>query len=556
MKLRHDNLILRSISLFFVFSLLLTACSQIGKLKNANQPVASLPAGSDGYPWWNDTVFYEIFVRSFFDSNGDGVGDINGIIEKLDYLNDGNPNTNTDLGITGLWLMPINPAVAYHGYDVTDYFTINPQYGTLEDFKRLLDEAHQRGVRVIIDLPLNHTSNRHPWFIDSLSPSSQYRDWYVWSESEPTGSGWHKADSGFYYGNFGADMPDLNYTNPDVTKQMQEVVQYWLEDVGVDGFRLDAAKYLIEEGIVQTNTASTHTWYENFRPYYKALNAAAVTIGEIWDNSVAVSQYIEGDELDLAFDFDLAQAMVTSARVGRADEVIRISNRDTKLFHSGQFATFLTNHDQARLMQAMADQTPKAKAAATMLLTLPGVPFIYYGEEIGMLGKKPDELIRTPMQWSSAANAGFTSGNPWQPVNPDYPDKNEANQDKDPNSLLSHYRNLLQLRTQHAALRVGEFYPLQADQDSLFSFLRVSKDEKVLVLINLGSQPLEAYNLSLTQGPLAGEYQPVILYSSEPDPVPEMAVINANAQGGLDPFQPLPELPAFSSYIIQLKSKQ
>jgi len=204
----------------------------------------------------------------------------------------------------------------------------------------------------------------------------------------------------------------------------------------------------------------------------------------------------------------------------------------------------------------MADQTPKAKAAATMLLTLPGVPFIYYGEEIGMLGKKPDELIRTPMQWSSAANAGFTSGNPWQPVNPDYPDKNEANQDKDPNSLLSHYRNLLQLRTQHAALRVGEFYPLQADQDSLFSFLRVSKDEKVLVLINLGSQPLEAYNLSLTQGPLAGEYQPVILYSSEPDPVPEMAVINANAQGGLDPFQPLPELPAFSSYIIQLKSKQ
>src|SRR5574341_2077143 len=176
--------------------------------------ITGLPQGTDGYPWWNDTVFYEIFVRSFYDSDGDGIGDLNGLTAKLDYLK--------DLGVTGLWLMPIHPSPTYHGYAVTDYYTVNPQYGTLDDFKRLLVEAHKRGIRVLIDFVLNHTSDQHPWFVASRDPNSPYRDWYVWSKTNPD-SHWRVAYSGFYYGYFGDEMPDLNYRNPAVTTQMEDV---------------------------------------------------------------------------------------------------------------------------------------------------------------------------------------------------------------------------------------------------------------------------------------------------------------------------------------------
>ena len=258
-------------SLLMVTALLLASC-EVDSTGIPEQPVTDIPEGIDNILWWEDDVFYEIFVRSFNDSDGDGIGDFNGIIEKLDYLNDGDPGTNTDLGVSGLWLMPIHPSTSYHGYDVIDYYAVNPEYGTMEDFNRLLDEAHKRGIRVIIDLVLNHTSVDHPWFRAAQDPMSEYRDWYVWSDTEPSGSGWHASDHGYYFGIFWEGMPDLNYEHPPVTEQMHDVARYWLQDIGVDGFRLDAAKHLIEDGMIQTHTDATHEWYKDFRHVYKDLN--------------------------------------------------------------------------------------------------------------------------------------------------------------------------------------------------------------------------------------------------------------------------------------------
>ena len=242
-------------------------------------------------------------------------------------------------------------------------------------------------------------------------------------------------------------MPDLNYANPEVTAQMQDVSRFWLEEIGIDGFRLDAARHLLEEGPVQANTDSTHAWYKSFYTYYKSLNPKALTVGEVADNSSAASKYVTGqDELDLVFNFDLAQAYINATRGAWAADAANLLQRDLKTFSASgaipyaQFASFLTNHDQARVMTLLGDDVQKAKVAASLLLTTPGVPFIYYGEEIGMLGKKPDELIRTPMQWSAEANSGFTSGTPWEALNDDYAKKNAAAQLKDPASLLAHYR--------------------------------------------------------------------------------------------------------------------
>ena len=239
-------------------------------------------------------------------------------------------------------------------------------------------------------------------------------------------------------------MPDLNYTNPAVTEKMDDIVRFWLTEVGVDGFRLDAAKHLIEEGQVQENSDATHAWYKSFRPFYKGLNPQAMTVGEVQSNSALVAKYLQGDELDLAFDFDLAAAFIVSARVGKADAVRRVLSADLATFEPGQFATFITNHDQNRVLSQLAGKPEKGRVAATMLLTAPGVPFIYYGEELGMLGQKPDEQIRAPMQWSGDKNGGFTTGTPWEPLQPDFAiGKNVAAETADAQSLLSHYRALI-----------------------------------------------------------------------------------------------------------------
>jgi len=521
-------------------------------------PVTGLPVGTDRLPWWNDTVFYEIFVRSFYDSNGDGIGDLNGLIGKLDYLNDGNPATTADLGVTALWLMPIHPSPLYHGYGVTDYYSVNPQYGTLDDFKRLLAEAHKRGIRIILDLVLNHTSNEHPWFVAAQDPQSTYRDWYIWSPTDPGWTGpwgeqvWFAADGGYYYGVFGSDMPDLNYTNSAVTEKMDDIVRFWLVDVGVDGFRLDAAKHLIEEGQVQENSDATLAWYQSFRPYYKGLSPLAITVGEVQGNSALVDEYLQGDGLDLAFDFDLAAAFIVSARVGKADAVRRVLSADLAISRPFQFATFITNHDQNRVLSQLAGKPEKGRVAATMLLTAPGVPFIYYGEEVGMLGLKPDEQIRTPMQWSSEQNGGFTTGTPWEPLQPDFAEgKNVAVETADAQSLLSHYRALIRLRNEHAALRVGATALVDASMPAIYALMRSNPGERLLTVVNLSGEPVRDYQLTLATGPLAAgsRYRAVPLMGAGPS-----ADLTANAGGGFDAYMPWPALPPYSSLILQLQN--
>jgi glycosidase len=504
--------------------------------------VVGLPIGTDGYPWWNDTVFYEVFVRSFYDSNGDGVGDLNGLIEKLPYLH--------DLGVTGLWLMPIHPASSYHGYDVTDYYSINPDYGTLDDFKRLLAEAHRRGMRVIIDLVLNHTSNQNPWFVAAQDLKSSYRNWYVWSKTDPAQPHWYANPSGYYYGFFQKGMPDLNYTNPDVTAKMEDIVRFWSQDIGVDGFRLDAAKYLIEEGNVIENTDSTHEWYKVFRPFYKKLNPQAMTIGEVWDITPTAADYSQGDQLDLTFDFTLEQSFITSLRVGTTDEVASTLLIDTGIFKPNQFGAFLSNHDMNRVMSQLAGNIDKAKMGAVLMLTSPGVPFIYYGEEIGMLGKKPDESIRTPMQWSPDKNGGFTTGAPWEPINSDYPKMNVSSELADSNSLLTLYRALIQLRNQHAALRVGDLHLIKSDNEAVFASVRMSKSEAVLVIINLGKDSVSDTKLSLSSSALsAGLYHAAPMLGVGP-----ATDLTVDAQGGFAGYSPLPTLLPYSSLILQLQS--
>ncbi len=520
-------------------------------------PESALYTGTGGYSWWNDTVFYEIFVRSFYDSNGDGIGDFNGLTAKLDYLNDGDPETTTDLGITGLWLMPIFPSPSYHGYDVTDYFAVNPQYGTMDDFTRLLDEAHQRGIRVIIDLVLNHTSDQHAWFIQAKNDSnSPYRDWYIWSATDPNYAGpwgervWHSSPTGYYYGIFESFMPDLNYNNPEVTKQMDEVVRYWLHDIGVDGFRLDAAKHLIEDGSRQANTSATHQWFENFRPAYKAVNPQAMTVGEFFGDSLqTIASYTQGDQLDLAFNFELASALVSSARDADAHPAINFLKYSDKLLPPLQYAAFLTNHDQNRVMNELGNNVQKAKVAASLLLTSPGVPFIYYGEEIGMLGTKPDENIRRPMQWSAEENAGFTVGHPWRTPDSNYTAFNVAGETNDPESLLSHYRALISLRNTRPALQVGNLNLVSTANPAVFASLRLSQGEAILIVINLGAEPASEYSLSLDNSQLAtGHYLALPLIGQVP-----VAELEVNANGGIVDYRPM-ELPPYGTLILQLQS--
>jgi len=502
---------------------------------------------ADGNPWWNDAVFYEIFVRSFNDSNGDGIGDFNGITEKLDYLNDGDPNTTADLGVTGIWLMPIFPSPSYHGYDVTDFYGVNPQYGTMEDFKKLLAEAHKRGIRIIIDMALNHTSDQHPWFKEAKKDvNSKYRDWYIWSETDPNYKGpwnervWHPSTTGFYYGIFEAFMPDLNYNNPKVTKEMDKVSAFWLKEVGVDGFRLDAAKHLIEESRKQENTASTHEWFKDYRPVYKAANPEAMTVGEIsGDTPQTLADYTSGDQLDLVFNFHLANAFISSANRGQAAYATDAITYSGKAMPNAQYASFLTNHDQDRAMSQLYGEVDKAKVAAALLLTSPGVPFIYYGEEIGMVGKKPDEDIRRPMQWSGAENAGFSGGKPWRQPDAGYSEVNVAAQTGDPASLLSHYRALIKIRSEHPALRTGATEIVATGNPAVFAALRVFENETILVLVNLSEQPVRDYALDFT-----GQ-----AFSSNASMEPLMGVVNPLTITS----RPLAELPPFSTFLFQIK---
>jgi alpha-amylase len=463
--------------------------------------------------WWNNSVFYELFVRSFYDSDGNGIGDFKGMTQKLDYLNDGNPDTHDDLGITGIWLMPINPSPSYHGYDVTNYRDVNPAYGNINDMKEFVSEAHKRGIHVIIDFVMNHTSNRHPWFQQSSQNNATYRNFYRWSAtnpgySGPLGTAWFSSASGYYYGVFGSSMPDLNYETQAVKDSMFAAADFWLKDVGVDGFRLDAALYIMETGQQGQNTQATFDFWNEFDQHIKQTKPDAFAVGEAWTNSETILNYVTNNRLDYCFEFDLASSIVNAVNNGDARGLSAQIQKVCNIYPFLQYGTFLTNHDQNRVMSTLQNNSDKAKVAASLYLTFPGIPYLYYGEELGMLGAKPDEQIRTPMQWTGAANAGFTTATPWEAPNSSYTSVNVAGEQAAPSSMLNWYKKLIAIRNQEAALRLGEYEGLTTTATSVMAYMRHYLDRSVLVVVNTGASAQA--NLTLTLHGIvvkAGTYQ-------------------------------------------------
>ena len=470
---------------------------------------AAITTESSDTAWWNRQVFYEIFVRSFADSSSgplanDGIGDLRGLIERLDYLNDGDPATTSDLGITGIWLMPVNPSPSYHGYDVTDYYGINPDYGTREDFLELVTECRRRGIRLIVDLVLNHSSSEHPFFEAALDGDARYRDWYIFvpADEVPTWRGpwnqqvWQQMRGQHYYGIFWSGMPDLNYRNPEVTAEAYRVADFWLQEMKVDGFRLDAIRHLIEDGPEMNDTPGTLAWLGDFHRHVKRTDAEALLLGEVWTRTEVVSEYLRAGALDLAFEFDLAGALLDAAGSGsKAKLAYTLANVDAN-YPPNSFATMLSNHDQDRVMNQLQHDAAKARLAAGLLFTAPGVPFIYYGEEIGQVGAKPDEMIRNPMPWTPAVNGGFTgAAEPWEPLQPGHERRNVALQDPDPGSLLNHYRRLIRLRLSEPALLHGDIRLIETDRDDVIAWERSAGSRRLLVLANLSGQRVDDYAL-------------------------------------------------------------
>ena len=487
--------------------------------------LAALPAwaSEDTIPWWRQAVFYEIFVRSFADSTtgplaDDGIGDLQGLIERLDYLNDGDPATGDDLEVGALWLMPIMDSPSYHGYDVRDYRAVEEDYGTLEDFSRLVEEADRRGMRVILDLVINHTSRQHPWFRDAYRPNSPHHGWYLWATETrdyrgPWGQpvwhqlrwwqrGWRHFNYLAYYGIFSHHMPDLDLRHPEATRAIHDVARFWLER-GAGGFRLDAVRHLVEDGTVQVDTEATHEWLRRFFAAVKDADPEAVLVGEAWAETEVIAAY-GPDQVDLAFQFGLATALLEAAKDGEPGRLAEEIDRVWSAFPPGQFATFLANHDQMRVVTYLADELERARVAATLLLTLPGVPFVYYGEELGMVGGKPDRRIRTPMPWTPGPRAGFSTHRPWQKPQIGHETANVETESREPGSLLDLYRRLIRLRNARPSLAFGAYRPLDAGHPALFAFLRSAAAETTLVIVNLADEPVADYALSLPPGVAAG----------------------------------------------------
>jgi glycosidase len=478
---------------------------QAGPRPTSPSPAVANPRWQ--HDWVRDAVFYEVFVRSFADSDGDGVGDLRGLTDRLDDLNDGDPAGGSDLGVDALWLMPVFESPSYHGYDVVDYERIDREYGSEEDFDLLLAEAHRRGMRVIVDLVVNHTGREHPWFVEaSSSPSSPRRDWYVWRPDDPgwtqpwggTRPTWHPHGGAFYYGVFWAGMPDLNYASPAVRAEMKRLAELWLRR-GVDGFRLDATRHLFADGPgeLQNDRPGTHAFLRELAAHVRAVRPDALLVGENWTTTPAIATYYGdtgrlagGDELPMSFNFPLAEAIVAGARSGDASGIAAKLAEMAAVYPPGVLdAPFLTNHDQIRVATQLGGDPGRLRAAAAVLLTLPGAPFLYYGEEIGMENGpgRDDEQKRTPMPWDGSPGRGFTAGTPWHPFAPGPPGADVAAQRAVAGSLLEHYRELIRLRRGSWALRRGDLELLSdgARPGPLLVFVRRSAEEAVLVVHNL-----------------------------------------------------------------------
>jgi glycosidase len=509
-------------------------------------------------PWVKTGTCYEVFVRSFFDSNGDGNGDLNGLIAKLDYINDGNPNSTKSLGANCIWLMPITSSPSYHGYDTTDYYTINRDYGTNDDFKKFVGEAHKRGIKVLTDLVLNHTSKDHPWFQQaSADPNSPYRNYYIFRPDNPGydnlngGKAFYKNPNGsdYYFAQFGGDLPDLNWRNPAVVTEMEKVIKYWLSDMDVDGFRLDAVRYLIEDGQNQADTPETKALLRDLSKYIKSVKPDAFTIGEVYTNLPIDTYY--PDQLDEYFAFNLADQMVKSGASGTTGFIDTARTLYSSLPFQ-RYGVFLSNHDQNRILDAPGITLPRMEVLATSYLTLPGLPFVYYGEEIGMLGRKPDEQIRTPMQWT-ADKSGFTTGTPWEKLNTGITQYNVAYQDGKPDSLLNLYRKLIHLRSNTPALAGGTYTPFESTSFIAGAYIRHAENSDIMVVINMDSSDASSIKFSLKSSDLPpGEYKATVLVdiNNTNTTFPDLTV---GANGAVTGYSPMATIPAGSAYVLELK---
>jgi glycosidase len=459
--------------------------------------------------WWRDAVFYEIFVRSFADASegplaGDGIGDFQGLIERLDYLNDGRGAEGSSLAVDALWLMPIHPSPSYHGYDVSDYFAVNPDFGDIALFKRFLAEAHRRGIRVIIDFVPNHASSRHPLFQQALAEGAggNLRKQFRFAELPQELFGpweqraWHPAgtpDGAFYYGVFSADMPDWNFNDPRVTQHHYRAAEFWLREVGVDGLRLDAVRYLHEVGGALQDTAETRHWLKEFTAHCHTVKPSAFIIGENTAHMPEVARSIRGGSVDSSFEFDLARATLESVRL-RTPQILSRALRQLETLHGAEkpWATLLTNHDQERTRTQLDGEESLTRLATKVWLTLPGVPFLYYGEELGMQAAKPDPELRTPMPWTAEEpNAGFTRAavKAWKVPKPDFPEVNVASQQGRDDSMLTLYKKLVRLNQSSPALRHGTTAAIKSSDRSVYAEMRETADEVVLVLGNFSETP-------------------------------------------------------------------
>lgn len=492
---------------------------------------------ADNKLWWKHGIIYQIYPRSFQDTNADGIGDLAGIIQHLDYL--------SDLGVDGIWLSPIMPSPdADFGYDVSDYHTIDPKYGNLQDFDRLLNEAHKRKIHIILDLVLNHTSDQHRWFQESRkSRANLYHDWYIWRDPAPGGgqpnnwksmfggNGWEYDENlgQFYFHMFNKHQPDLNWRNPEVRSAMLGIFRYWL-DKGVDGFRLDVFNAWYKDAALRDNPRlpGIHRRpYDSYQHIYDIsqpeMIPALQDIRKIMDaypdryvvgetfmaDSAQARTYIGTDRLHAGFDYGYANSPFSAKAFGRAIQYWDFLHADDAWPNY-----FLNNHDTPRSSSRYAGrEDARLKLLAAMHLTVRGTPYLYYGEEIGMrdislsraqiqdpVGKrywpfnKGRDGCRAPMQWTARPYADFSSVEPWLPVHPDYKVRNVVNQQTSPASLLNFYKSLIALRQSSPALYSGDLKLIETANDDLLVYQRVAVSETMLIVLNF-SKRAQSYDL-------------------------------------------------------------
>jgi maltose alpha-D-glucosyltransferase / alpha-amylase len=489
-------------------------------------------------PWYKNAVFYEVVVRAFKDSNGDGHGDLRGIAEKIDYLQ--------MLGVDCIWITPIYPSpLKDDGYDVADYCGVDPAYGSLDGLKGLIDATHSHGIRIIMDLVLNHTSDEHPWFQSARSSrSSPYRDYYVWSDTdqkykdarvvfvdtEPSNWTWDEQTGQYYWHRFYSSQPDLNFDNPRVQDEMLNVARFWL-DLGVDGFRADAAPYLFErEGTICENLPETHNYLKRLRSLVDEHYPGRILLCESnqWPEDVR-PYFGEGDEFHMAFHFPLMPRIFMALRRGEVGPIRWVMQQTPPIPADCQWCTFLRNHDELtlemvtgeerewmwreyapdprmrlnlgirrRLSPLLDNDRRRIELAHSLLFTLPGAPIIYYGDEIGM-GDNLDLFdrngVRTPMQWDSSPNAGFSTQCPTTELVKGHLSSQQVNvaaQLRDPQSLLRIIQKMIALRKRHTAFGGSGMEWIEIGNPRVAAYLRQSGDDLVLVLSNLShdAQPV------------------------------------------------------------------